>query len=124
VAVVLLERDHDVVVEEASVWRRVRTHLLAARWDRDLAAGVSPDTSVEHSLRAQHLATPAQRTVTASALWRCLDGAARRPRRPVAPRSGPCPLRCGEACSRAPGRSPGSQRGWTRPRRSLRAATP
>ena len=28
-AVVLLERDHDVVVEEASVWRRVRTHLLA-----------------------------------------------------------------------------------------------
>ena len=90
-AVVLLERDHDVVVEEASVWRRVRTHLLATRWDRDLAAGVSPDTSVEHSLRAQHLATPAQRTVTASALWRCLDDAARRPRRPVAPRSGALP---------------------------------
>jgi len=88
VPVVLLERGHDVVVQKASVWRRVRMRLLATRWDRDLAAGVSPDTTVEHSLRAQHLATPAQRTVTATALWRCLDEAVRRPRRPVAPRSG------------------------------------
>ena len=81
-SVVLLESGNDLLVRNASVWHRMRMHLLAGRWDRDLAAGLSPDTSVEHSLRAHYLALADRRMMTARALWRELDeasGAARRP---------------------------------------------
>lgn len=72
-SLVLLETADDIVVRDVTAWSRARARLLAARWDRELADGASPDTGVELSLRAAHLATAAQRTLTAQAIWRSLD---------------------------------------------------
>ncbi len=72
-SLVLLETEDDIVVRDATPWCRARARVLAARWDRELAEGASPDAGVELSLRAAHLATAAQRTLTARAIWRTLD---------------------------------------------------
>jgi hypothetical protein len=74
-SVVLIDRGDDVVVCTASLWRRLRARLLADRWDRELSKGISPDSSVERSLRAQRLARPTQRRLIARALRRSLEGA-------------------------------------------------
>jgi hypothetical protein len=74
-SVVLIDVGDDVVVRTASLWRRARARLFADRWDRDLSEGVSPDSCVERSLRAEHLARPTQRRLLARALRRSLEGA-------------------------------------------------
>ena len=74
-SVVLIDRGDDVVVCTASLWRRLRARLLADRWDHELSNGVSPDSSVERSLRAEWLARTTQRRLVARALRRSLDGA-------------------------------------------------
>jgi hypothetical protein len=105
--VVLLDRGDDVVVRDASLWRRARMHLLADRWDRQLAAGASPDDTVEHSLRAQYLATSAQRALTASALRRVLTEACAVPSAAIrlrGPSSGQRSQRVVVACSTEIGR--------------------
>jgi len=73
--VVLVEHGGDVIVCRNTLRRRVRVRLLADGLDRDLAAGISPDATMEHSLRAQHLNSPKQRKHTARSLWRSLDDA-------------------------------------------------
>ena len=82
-SVVLLERGNDLFIRKAGLWSRIRMHLMACRWDRDLAAGVSPDATIEHSMRARHLAAQEQRMITARALSRELDEASRVTHRPL-----------------------------------------
>ena len=88
---VLVEHGDDVIVCKNTLRRRVRVRLLANRLDCDLAAGISPDATMEHSLRAQHLNSPKQRKRTARSLWRSLDDAWGLARNPVHP-SVPIPL--------------------------------
>jgi hypothetical protein len=66
-----------VLVEDAAgrvgpmrvrAWDRVRARLRAARLDAALAAGASPDASVELSLRARALTSTASRQAFARAL--------------------------------------------------------
>jgi hypothetical protein len=81
--VVLLDRGDDVVIRKAGLVSRIRSRLLAGRWDRGLAGGASPDATVEYSLRARHLAAPVRRQTAARAVARELDEAARRVRHPL-----------------------------------------
>jgi len=69
---VLLERDDTIVVRHAGPVRKAMVRLFGPHWDQDLAAGVSADTSVEHSLRAQYLVMTGHRSLIADAICRIM----------------------------------------------------
>jgi hypothetical protein len=70
--------------ERASARIRVSVYLHAARLDRELAAGESPDSSAALSLRAQTLIGSSARSKLASYIERLVDEA-RRPLVPLTP---------------------------------------
>ena len=74
--------DHAVIATEASRRERLAARLLAARLDRELAAGASPESSVLLALRAEYLVRPRIRRMLSASLQRILSEAVRPRRRP------------------------------------------
>ena len=75
------------VAAKAGPWDRLRVRLSAHRLDEALAHGVSPETTVALTLRAQALMTMAMRRQVATGASRVLTMASREPRtgRPPVP---------------------------------------
>jgi hypothetical protein len=74
--------DHAVIATEATRRERLAARLLAARLDRELAAGASPESSVLLALRAEYLVRPRIRRMLSASLQRILSEAVRPRQRP------------------------------------------
>jgi hypothetical protein len=84
--VVLLGHVDDVVIAKEATRREwLAARILAARLDRDLADGASPESSVLLALRAQYLVRPRTRCSLATTLQRILTECVRPPRRSTSP---------------------------------------
>ena len=68
--------DQCVATRHATPGERVAAQVRAARLDRDLAAGTSPDSTAALALRAQALDRPSMRRTLARGVQRVLDEAA------------------------------------------------
>jgi hypothetical protein len=77
--------DDAVIAREATRREWVLARIRGARLDRDLAEGVSPESSAEIALRAQYLVRPQTRGILAQTLQRILNEATRDRRAPGAP---------------------------------------
>jgi hypothetical protein len=64
--------DTALVASEVTLHDRMLARCRASRWDRELAAGVSPETSVVLAVRAQVLVSPRHRRHLADSLSRLL----------------------------------------------------
>lgn len=80
-------RSSDTAGSRPSLAVRLRTWFSRNRLDEELADGVDPAASPEHSLRAAQLRSPAERTRLANALVKALGDARRA--KPVAIKSRP-----------------------------------
>jgi hypothetical protein len=64
--------DQCVTAKAATPWERFASRLRAAKLDRDIAAGASPDANAFLALRAQALVQPAMRRTLAQGVSRLL----------------------------------------------------
>ncbi|HEX2808910.1 MAG TPA: hypothetical protein VHN80_22320 [Kineosporiaceae bacterium] len=83
--VLLGDLDDAVIAKEATRREWLAARLLAARLDRSLADGASPESSVLLALRAQYLVRPRTRRTLATTLQRILIESVRPPRRSTSP---------------------------------------
>jgi hypothetical protein len=86
--VLLAEANGSPAVKRVRPWDRMVTRCLAARLDRELAAGVAPDSSAVLALRAQRLTRPSARRDLAAILERVLAAGMR----PAPARSAAVPI--------------------------------
>jgi hypothetical protein len=83
--VLLGDVDNAVIAREATRRELLAARFLAARLDRDLAEGASPESSVLLALRAQYLVRPRTRRSLATTLQRILTECVSPPRRSTSP---------------------------------------
>lgn len=69
--------DQCVTTRDATALERLASHVRAAKLDRDLARGVSPDASAALALRAQALVRPSTRRSLARSLEQLVEEATR-----------------------------------------------
>jgi hypothetical protein len=86
--VLLAEADGSPTVKRVRPWDRMLTRCLAARLDRELAAGVAPDSSAALALRAQRLTRSSTRRDFAESVERVVAAGMR----PAAARSAAVPV--------------------------------
>ena len=96
--VLLAEANGSPAAKHVRPWDRIATRCLAARLDRELAAGVAPDSSAARALRAQQLTRPSARRDLAESVERALTIGMR----PAAARSPAVPV-CRDKVSEAAG---------------------
>lgn len=96
--VLLAEANGSPAVKRVRPWDRMVTRCLAARLDRELAAGVAPDSSAVLALRAQRVTRPGARRDLAESVERALVVGMR----PAAARS-PAVLLCRDKVREAAG---------------------